>query len=56
MILRGIIRPADISPANTVLSTAVSHLEVSLDGKGILTESTTANPDFVRMLLHFFNF
>jgi flagellar L-ring protein FlgH len=56
MVLRGIVRPQDISPNDVVLSTAVSHLEVSLDGKGVLTESTRQPGLIVRTLLHFFNF
>lgn len=56
MVLRGIVRPQDISPNNVVLSTAVSHLEVTLDGKGVLTESTRQPGWVVRTLLHFFNF
>lgn len=56
MALRGIVRRQDISPNDVVLSTAISHLEVTLDGKGVLTESTRQPGWFVRMLLHFFNF
>jgi flagellar L-ring protein precursor FlgH len=56
MVLRGIVRPQDISPNDVVLSTAVSHLEVTLDGKGVLTESTRQPGLIVRTLLHFFNF
>lgn len=56
MTLRGVVRPQDISPNDVVLSTAVSHLEVSLDGKGVLTESTRQPGLIVRTLLHFFNF
>jgi flagellar L-ring protein FlgH len=56
VVLRGIVRPQDISPNDVVLSTAISHLEVTLDGKGVLTESTRQPGLIVRMLLHFFNF
>ena len=56
MVLRGIVRSQDISPNDVVLSTAVSHLEVTLDGKGVLTESTRQPGLIVRTLLHFFNF
>lgn len=56
MVLRGIVRPQDISPNDVVLSTSVSHLEVTLDGKGVLTESTRQPGLIVRTLLHFFNF
>lgn len=56
MVLRGIVRPQDISPSDVVLSTSVSHLDVTLDGKGVLTESTRQPGLIVRTLLHFFNF
>ncbi|MGH9685675.1 MAG: flagellar basal body L-ring protein FlgH [Candidatus Acidiferrales bacterium] len=56
MVLRGIVRPQDISPNDVVLSTSISHLEVTLDGKGVLTESTRQPGLIVRTLLHFFNF
>lgn len=56
MVLRGIVRPQDISPNDVVLSTSISHLEVTLDGKGVLTESTRQPGLIVRTLLHFFSF
>jgi len=56
MLLRGIVRRQDISPDDVVLSTAISHLDVTLDGKGVLTESTRQPGWIVRTLLHFFNF
>ncbi|HTV66805.1 MAG TPA: flagellar basal body L-ring protein FlgH [Bryocella sp.] len=56
MILRGIIRREDISPTNSVSSTAISHLEVSVKGNGVISESTRAPNVVVRVLLRVFNF
>jgi flagellar L-ring protein FlgH len=56
MTLRGIIRREDLSPANVVASTAISHLEVSLKGNGVISESTHAPNIVVRILLRIFNF
>ena len=40
MIVRGVVRPVDITPDNTVLSTQLSNLEIELKGKGIISDST----------------
>jgi flagellar L-ring protein precursor FlgH len=56
MILRGIIRREDLSPGNAVSSTAISHLEVSVKGNGVISESTRAPNVVLRVLLRVFNF
>jgi len=56
IVLRGIVRRSDITPANTVSSTAVSNLEVELVGKGIITESTHPPNPVLRVLLRILNF
>ena len=56
MVLRGIIRREDLSPANVVASTAISHLEVSLKGNGVMSESTRPPNVVMRILLRVFNF
>jgi flagellar L-ring protein precursor FlgH len=38
--IRGVVRPNDIGPSNTVVSSALSNLEVEMKGKGILADST----------------
>jgi flagellar L-ring protein precursor FlgH len=56
VVLRGVVRRSDITPANTVSSTAISQLEVEVVGKGVITESThPVNPLF-RILLRILNF
>lgn len=39
-IVRGVVRPGDVTPENTVLSTFLSNLEIELKGKGVVTEAT----------------
>lgn len=49
-IVRGIVRPGDIGPANIVLSTALSNLEIELKGKGVVTDATRP-PSLVMKIL-----
>ncbi len=50
IILRGLVRPEDVSQQNQVLSTAISSLELEVKGKGIINDYThRANP-LVRFL------
>jgi flagellar L-ring protein FlgH len=46
IILRGLVRPEDVSPQNQVLSTAISSLELEVRGKGIL-DDYTHRPNFI---------
>jgi flagellar L-ring protein precursor FlgH len=56
MVLHGIVHRQDISPANVVSSTAISHLEVNLTGKGVITEGTHPPNGIVRILLRVVGF
>jgi flagellar L-ring protein precursor FlgH len=38
--VRGVVRPNDIGPSNTVSSASLSNLEIEMKGKGIITDST----------------
>ncbi len=50
IVMRGLVRPQDVSPGNQVMSTAISGLQVQVVGKGIVNDSTyRANP-VVRIL------
>ena len=40
VLLRGIVRPEDVSPSNQILSTSISGLEIQVIGKGIINDST----------------
>jgi len=37
--VRGVIRPADIDPTNSVQSTRVGQLEVHVNGKGVVGDA-----------------
>lgn len=50
IVLRGLVRPEDISQQNQVLSTAISSLELQVRGKGIVTDYTHRQNAFVRFL------
>ena len=50
IVLRGIVRPEDISQQNQVLSTAISSLELQVRGKGIITDYTHRPNLLVRLL------
>jgi flagellar L-ring protein precursor FlgH len=50
IILRGLVRPEDISQQNQVLSTAISSLELQVRGKGIVNDSTHRQNALVRLL------
>jgi flagellar L-ring protein FlgH len=40
VILRGIVRPSDLSPENNVPSSAVANLQVEVSGKGVISDGT----------------
>jgi flagellar L-ring protein precursor FlgH len=50
LVLRGLVRPADISPANVVSSAAIAHLEIDLKGKGVVSDGTRPNNFGIRWL------
>jgi len=50
IILRGLVRPEDISQQNQVLSTAISSLELEVRGKGIINDYTHRQNLLVRLL------
>jgi flagellar L-ring protein FlgH len=50
IVLRGLVRPEDISQQNQVLSTAISSLELEVRGKGIVNDYTHRNNAVVRLL------
>ena len=50
IVLRGLVRPEDISQQNQVLSTAISSLELEVKGKGIVNDYTRRQNPLVRLL------
>ena len=56
MIVRGVLRPGDIAPTNTALSTSLSNLEVELKGKGVVSDFTRPPNPLMRALLWLIGF
>jgi len=56
IILRGMIRPGDIGPSNTVPSTALSNLEIEMKGKGIIADGVRPPNAITRAVLWLLNF
>jgi flagellar L-ring protein FlgH len=56
MVLRGIIRHEDISPSDVVASTAISHMEVDVEGHGVITEGTHQPPALIRFFMRMVGF
>lgn len=50
VVLRGLVRPEDISQSNRVLSTAISDLTLQVRGHGIVTDYTRRPNLLVRLL------
>jgi flagellar L-ring protein precursor FlgH len=49
--VRGIIRTADLSPANIVSSTQLAQLEIKIDGKGVVNDAIHRPNIIYRLLL-----
>jgi flagellar L-ring protein precursor FlgH len=49
--VRGVVRPNDIGPSNTVSSEALSNFEVEMKGKGIIADSTRPLNPITRAIL-----
>jgi len=56
VIVRGMIRPGDIGPNNTVPSSALSNLEIEMKGKGIIADGVRPPNAFTRAVLWLLNF
>jgi flagellar L-ring protein precursor FlgH len=56
VIVRGMIRPGDIGPNNTVASTALSNLEIEMKGKGIISDGVRPPNFLTRAILWLLNF
>jgi len=56
MLVRGVLRPGDVGPDNTALSTSLSNLEVELKGKGVVSDAIRSPNPLVRALLWIIGF
>jgi len=51
VVVRGVVRPADLSPGNVVLSSHVAQLEVHINGKGVVNDAARRPNVLYRILL-----
>jgi flagellar L-ring protein precursor FlgH len=56
VLIRGLIRPGDLAPDNSVVSTAISNLEVEIKGKGAVADASRQPNIIIRILLKLFSF
>ena len=56
IVLRGLVRPGDIAPDGSVLSSAVSNLEAEIRGKGVVADSIHQPNLVIRTLLKVLGF
>jgi flagellar L-ring protein precursor FlgH len=56
VVLRGVVRPADITSANMVYSYQLSNLQLEVKGKGVISDSVRQPNIVMRTLLKFIAF
>jgi flagellar L-ring protein precursor FlgH len=56
LLLRGMVRPGDIGPGDTVASNAIANLELELKGKGVISEGNRQPNLVLRAILRVVNF
>jgi len=56
VIVRGVARPGDVTPANTIASTSLSDLEIELKGKGVIANSVRPPNAITRAILRLIGF
>ena len=56
VIVRGVARPGDISPLNSVASTSLNALQIEVKGKGIISDSVRPPNPLTRAVLWLFGF
>lgn len=56
VIVRGIVRPSDLAPDNSIISTQVANLQVEVEGKGVVSDETAPPNRVTRLLLKLVGF
>ncbi len=56
LVVRGIVRPGDVAADNSVLSTSISHLELELNGKGVISDGVHPPNRILRAILRVVGF
>jgi flagellar L-ring protein FlgH len=54
--VRGVVRPSDLAPDNSVPSTAVANLQVEVEGKGVISDETRPPNAVTRFLMKLVSF
>jgi flagellar L-ring protein precursor FlgH len=56
IVLRGIVRPGDIGPNNTVASNTIGDLELEIKGKGVISDGVRPPHRWLRAILNLLDF
>ena len=56
IVVRGVVRPGDVSSENTVQSNTLGNLELEIKGKGIVSDGTRPPHPILRFILRVLNF
>jgi flagellar L-ring protein FlgH len=56
VVLRGLVRPGDIAPNNSVVSSAITSLELEIKGKGAVADASARPNILVRTVLKLLTF
>ncbi len=56
LLLRGLVRPGDVGPNNSVTSNSIADLEFELKGKGVISDGNRPPNAIVRMILRIVGF
>ena len=56
VVLRGVVRPADISSANSIFSYQLFDLQLEVKGKGVISDTVRQPNVVMRTLLHLLSF
>ena len=56
IVLRGVVRPGDVSSDNTVVSNTLGNLELEIKGKGVVSDGTRPPHSILRFILRILNF
>ena len=54
--IRGVVRPGDIGPSNTIASQSLSNLEIEMKGKGIISDSVRPLNPITKAIMWLFGF
>ena len=56
IVVRGVVRPGDISFDNTVVSNTLGNLQLEIKGKGVISDGTRPPHSILRLILRILNF